>query len=132
MSWTDKEPGRAGLSLGQLSDGESIRAQIVGEPFWQTHEIDQGDGSTEEAEALHVPVNPLDVPDGYTDMSGEELDDDAEYAVINSSSSFYQALMSAFGVETGQEPPQLNGQIVSITAYQPSDQYSRFFEVEAE
>lgn len=117
--WRDWEPGRTGISVAQLSDGESVQAQIVGEPY--------RDETSESDDALHVPVQFVgDIPDEFRDMSGDPVDNEEEYNIINSSSTFFNALVGAFS-----EGTDLNGQMVDITARQPDDQYSRSYEVEA-
>lgn len=114
--WRDFEAGRRGVSVSQLSDGESLNAQIIGEPYRE---------STSESEnALHLPVMLMDVPDDFRDMSGEEIDSEEEYNIINSSSTFFSALLEAF-----PEDVQANGQNVEISASQEGDTFTRSYEI---
>lgn len=125
--WRDHETGRPGISIGQLSDGESITVQAIGEPYWREQEIEQADGSVDEAEALHLPVRVLDHPDDLLAMSDDDIDPEAEYDIINSSSGFFNALKAAFPDGTA-----VNGQHLTVTAHQPDDVFSRYYTVEAE
>lgn len=116
--WRDHEPGRAGLSVAGLGDGESMTCGVLSEPFRRDTE--------ESDDALHVPVTVGDAPDHMEDMSGESLDSESEYNIINSSSAFFNALVEAF-------PPgeEMAGSTIEITARQPGDNFSRFYEIEA-
>lgn len=116
--WRDHEPGRRGVSVAQLSDGEAITAQILSNPYRQETEQSQ--------DALHVPcVFVGEIPDGFTDMSGEEIQEGEEYNIINSSTAFFNALLSAF--PEGNDP---TGEVIEITGHQPADAYSRYYSVE--
>lgn len=122
MSWADAEAGKRGLSVAQLSDGETAAFQLTGEPYRQE--------TAESPDALHIPVNPLDVPDGFADMSGDTLQEDMEYVIINSSSGFYQALCAALGIEPGEGyDGSLEGQHMTVEASQPGDTFSRTYSV---
>lgn len=135
--WRDFEEGRPGITLSRLGDGESISLFIDKEPFLNTEEIDQDDGTTETSEALRVPVIPVSVPDGFTDMSGESVsvveepheagEEAPRYHVINSSTAFKKAMREAF--PDGIDPV---ASIVTITAHQPdeSDQFGRTYTVD--
>ena len=68
--WRDFEEGRPGITLSRLSDGESVDLFVDEPPYLNTEEIEQEDGSVETSESLRVPVIPVSVPDGFTDMSG--------------------------------------------------------------
>lgn len=122
--WRDYEPGRTGVSVASLADGETVKAQIIGEPYREDTSVSDN--------ALHVPVSFVEVPDGFEDMSGEQVETasdngEAEYNIINSSSAFFNALLEAFPADT-----TINGQIVEIEAHQPGDDYSRFYQIEAQ
>lgn len=119
----DFEPGRTGLTVAGLSDGESLEVMGIGNAFLD---------STEESEdAIHVPVTVLEAPDGFTDMSGDPIEEaegeegDKEYNIINSSTGFYNALVDAVG-----EQGRTAGQLLTITAHQPgSEATSRYYEI---
>lgn len=124
--WRDFEPGRTGVSVARLGDGEVARAQVVGEPYREETATSEN--------ALHVPVAFLDIPDGFEDMSGEPVvtaeesdGEPKEYNIINSSTAFFQALLDAFPADGS-----INGQMMEITARQPGDDYSRFYEIEGQ
>lgn len=117
--WRDHEPGRAGLSVAGLGDGESMTARVLSEPF--RRDTDESD------DALHVPVQVVDSPDHLNDMSGESITQEKEYNIINSSSAFFNALVDAF-----PEGTEMAGETVEITARQPGDNFSRFYEIQAE
>lgn len=120
--WRDAaRPDRQGVGLGQLGDGEAITVGFL------------EDGSlveTEHGEALQVGVSVLDVPDGYEDMSGEqvravgEVEDaeNAEYNLMSSSSRLLYAL-----AEIGDD---LTGETVEITAHGASDSFDRTYAIE--
>lgn len=137
MSWRDFEEGRLGISLGTLSDGESIEVFIDEQPYLNEEEIEQDDGSVETSESLRVPCAPVSVPDGYTDMNDEEVNttddpyeggENPEYDIINSSTSFKKAMREAF--PNGVNPVEAT---VVITAHQPdgADNFGRTYSVEA-
>lgn len=119
-NWRDWEPGRTGVSVANLADGESLTVQVIDEPFRQDTEQSE--------EALHVPVKVLESPEGFPDMSGDNVDSETEYNIINSSTAFFNALMNAF-----PEGQQVQGQHLEIEAHQPDpdDQFSRAYEIEA-
>lgn len=135
--WRDFEEGRRGLSLADLGDGESMELFVDDHPFLNTEEIEQDDGRVEESEALRVPVIPVSVPDGYTDMSGDPVgtvDDPDEageeaprYHVINSSTTFKRAMREAF--PEGVEPV---ASVITVNAHQPEgeDQFGRSYTVD--
>lgn len=137
MSWREFEEGRLGMSLGNLSDGESVEVFIDSEPYLNEEEIEQPDGSVETSESLRVPCAPISVPDGYTDMNEEEIEttddpyetpENPEYDIINSSTSFKKAMREAF--PDGVNPVEAT---VTITAHQPdeTDTFGRKYSVEA-
>lgn len=129
----DFEPGRRGLSVGQLSDGETASFRCEGNPYTDTHQIPQGDGTVDEAEAIHVPVSPEDVPDGFADMNGDPVDSDEEYNLINSSTGFYLALCRALGIEPGEEyDGSIESSIMHVSAVQEGDEFSRDYQIEFE
>lgn len=116
--WRDFEPGRTGISVARLDDGQSVVCRIVGEPFRR---------ETEESEnALHVPVvfDMDSVPKAFFDMSGYEIQEGKEYNIINSSTAFFNALMQEF-----PDGNSLEGKTVEISAEQPKDAFSRTYEV---
>lgn len=115
--WRDHEPGRAGLSVAGLGDGESMTAKVISEPF--RRDTDESD------DALHVPVHVDDAPDHLEDMSDETVTQDKEYNIINSSSAFFNALVDAF-----PEGTEMAGETVEIVARQPGDNFSRYYEIE--
>lgn len=122
--WRDFEPGRTGVSVASMDDGETVEAQVVGEPYREDTSVSEN--------ALHVPVVFLEVPDGFSDMSGDSVvtaedseGEPKEYNIINSSTAFFNALLDAF-----PEANSMTGQTVEITARQPGDEYSRFYEME--
>ncbi|AAQ13753.1 hypothetical protein [His 1 virus] len=122
--WRDFEPGRTGVSVANMADGESVEVQVVGEPYREDTSVSDN--------ALHLPVVFLEAPDSFQDMSddsvvtAEESDGEPkEYNIINSSTAFFNALVDAF-----PEAEQITGQSVEITARQPGDEYSRFYEME--
>lgn len=115
--WRDHESGRTGLSVSDLGDEESMEVQAVGEPFRRD--------TSESEDALHVPVRVADAPDHVADMSGDPVDNETEYHIINSSSGFFVALMEAF-----PDGDDVAGETFEIVAYQPGDQYSRYYEIE--
>lgn len=134
--WRDFDEGRRGLSVSQLADGESAEFFIDDEPFLNDEQIEQSDGSVEHSEALRVPVVPVTVPDGFEDMSGEAVEtaEDLEaaegneamrYHLINSSTAFKKAMRAAF--PDGLDPV---GSIVTVTANQPGDAFSRSYSVD--
>lgn len=115
--WTDHEAGRTGVNVSQLADGESVTCQGAGEPFRRD--------TSESDDALHVPVQFLETPEDFVDMSENEIDDETkEYNIINSSTSFFEAMLSVF------EDTPMAGQSFEITAHQPDDVYSRYYEIE--
>lgn len=121
--WRDHEAGRTGVSVGQLSDGETVTVEAVSEPFRR---------DTEEAEdALHVPVIVHEAPDGFADMSGDDIEtaddseDPAEYNIINSSAGFFESLVNEF-----PEGVAVAGSVFDITARQPDDSFSRYYEID--
>lgn len=118
--WRDWEAGRTGVSVAGLQDGESMAVQIIDSPYRED--------TQESQDALHVPIVPMNYPEGFTDMSGEVLEEGDEYNIINSSSGFFNALLDAF--PEGENP---EGQIVEITAHQPTNEaYSRFYDIEVQ
>lgn len=124
--WRDFEPGRTGVSVGQMADGEELKALVVSEPYRED--------TSESDNALHVPVVILEAPEGFADMSGEpvELSEESdgepeEYNIINSSTAFFEALLDAFPEGSG-----IDGQIINVSVEQPGDTFSRRYEVEAE
>lgn len=136
--WRNFEEGRRGISLANLSDGESISVFIDEMPYLNEEEIDQPDGSTDVSESLRVPCVPVEIPDDFMDMNDDDVDtvddphdlpDDApQYDIINSSATFKRAMREAF--PEGVEPVSAT---VEITAHHPdgSDQYGRSYSVEA-
>jgi len=123
--WRDFEPGRTGASVASMADGETVKAQIVDEPYREDTSVSDN--------ALHVPVVFLEVPDGFEDMSDDSVvtaeeseGEPKEYNIINSSTAFFNALIDAF-----PEADTMAGQTVDITAREPGDVYSRFYEMEA-
>lgn len=114
--WRDFEPGRRGVSVAQLADGESVTAGITGEPYRRE--------TAESDHALHVPVVFGDVPDGFEDMSGDAVQEGEEYNIINSSSAFFEALIGAF-----PEGADVAGSNVEITASQPGDDFTRTYTI---
>lgn len=138
--WRDFEEGRLGLSIGQLSDGESVVVFIDSEPYLNDEEIDQEDGSVETSESLRVPCVPVTVPDGFADMNDEGVDtieqpesvddipeDATEYDIINSSTTFKTAMREAY---PGDVEPV--GSTATITAHQSTanDTFSRTYSVD--
>lgn len=124
-SWSEAEPGRRGLSVAQLSDGESASFTCLGNPYRE--DTEESDG------ALHVPVSPSDVPDGMADMSGDDLEEGREYNIINSSTAFYLALCRALGIEAGERyGGTIEGSEMVVTAHQPDDgdRYSRDYSID--
>lgn len=115
--WRDFEAGRRGVSVAQLSDGESALAQIISEPYRKS--------TSESDNALHVPVIFMDVPDDFRDMSGEEVDSEREYNIINSSTAFFNALLEAF-----PEDAETVGQNVEISATQEGDAFTRSYRID--
>lgn len=115
--WREHQPGRTGLSVAGLADGESMLVAVVGEPYFaETEESD---------DAFHVPVQIESAPEHLSDMSGEDLDAEREYNIINSSSGFFNAFLDAF--PSGENPV---GETLEITARQPGDNYSRSYQVD--
>lgn len=124
--WRDFTPGRTGASVGQMADGEEIKVQVVSDPYRED--------TSESDNALHVPVVFLETPEGFTDMSGESVvvagdaeGEPEEYNIINSSTTFFEALLEAF-----PQGSSIEGQIVNITARQEGDTFTRTYEIEAE
>lgn len=120
--WRDKEVGRSGISLAELADGQELVCEVVDNPSWQEHEFENEAGEEDSSEAFHVPVIPSEYPDGFTDMSGSELQDQ-EYDIINSSSGFYSQFRDLF---PNSSPV---GSVIVITAHQSGDEFSRYYEV---
>lgn len=123
--WRDFTPGRTGVSVANMGDGETVEAQIVGEPYREDTSVSD--------DALHVPVVFLETPTEFADMSGDDVvtaedsnGEAREYNIINSSTAFFNALLDAF-----PDAETVVGQTVEITARQPGDEYSRFYEIEA-
>jgi len=135
--WRDFEEGRPGITLSRLSDGESVDLFVDEPPYLNTEEIEQEDGSVETSESLRVPVIPVSVPDGFTDMSGETVetveepheagDDAPRYHVINSSTAFKRAMREAF--PEGVNPV---ASVITVTANQPegTDTFGRTYSVD--
>lgn len=124
MGLDEFEPGRTGFSVAQLSDGEEITVEAIGEAYV---------ASTEHSDkAIHAPVAVVDAPDTFEDMSGQPVEaagdsdgEPREYNIINSSTAFYNALTGEFGDDG---PPA--GTTYVIRARQPDDSYSRYYEIE--
>ena len=117
--WREHEPGRAGLSVAGLGDEESMVVSAIAEPYFaETEESD---------EAFHVPCVVESAPDHMTDMSEKEIDSETEYNIINSSSGFFNAMLDAF-----PEGQDVAGETLEITAYQPGDNFSRSYEIDAQ
>lgn len=114
--WRDFEAGRRGVSVAQLSDGENLTAQIIAAPYRKS--------TSESDNALHVPVMFMDVPENFRDMSGDEIDTEKEYNIINSSTAFFNALLEAF-----PEDAQTTGQNVEISASQDGDAFTRSYDI---
>lgn len=115
--WRDHEVGRRGVSVAQLSDDESVLAQVISDPYRKS--------TSESDNALHVPVIFMgDIPDHFTDMSNEEVNNEREYNIINSSTAFFNALLEAF-----PEDVQATGQNVEITAHQDGDAFTREYDI---
>jgi len=123
-SWRDHEVGRPGLNLSGLQDGDSLTATVVGEPYFSETQISE----TETGNAFHVPVMASEWPDGYTNMSDEEISDDEEYDIINSSSSFFRSFKEAFpeGGVMGEEFT------VTVDQEDPDNDMTRSYTVESE
>ena len=119
----DYEPGRRGVSVAGLSDGESLTVQGIGNVY-----LDETEHSDD---AIHVPCHIAEAPDDFRDMSGEpvqtvdDTEEPVEYNIINSSSAFYNALIDVFG-----EAGETNGETFVITAYQPGDSFTRYYEID--
>lgn len=115
----DFDPGKIGISVAKLQDGDSLRVQVQADAY--VEETSHSDS------AIHVPCVVLEAPDYFRDMSGNEIQENEEYNIINSSSGFYNALVDAIGVENHQ------GQHLEIQAHQPGDEpTSRYYEITAE
>lgn len=123
MSWRDHEPGRPGLNLSRLSDGETLVAEVLDEPYFDETQISE----EEKGNAFHVPVRPIEWPDGFTNMSGDSVSDDEEYNIINSSSSFFREFKRAFpsGEVTGERFS------VNVEQVDPDDNMTRSYLVES-
>lgn len=120
------EPGRTGLSVSQLGDGQAVTVLCTGDVFLQE--------TSESDDAIHQPCVVLDAPDGFTDMSGDpvetsaDVDEPEEYNIINSSTAFYEALVRA-----GFQEGETDGQKLYIEASQEGDdQFSRKYSISAE
>jgi len=116
--WFDHEVGRQGASIARLSDGEGAVIDVIDEPYFAE--------TSESAEAFHVPVRFVNVPETFDDMNDDPISEDEEYNIINSSSGFFTAFRDAVS-----DPSEVAGSRLEITAHQPNDEAtSRYYTVE--
>lgn len=98
----DTEEPRPNVGLGDLQEGEDLKVHFQGEG--KAKETKHGD-------ALQVPCEVRDAPDGYSDISGEEIGEGDEVYIMSSSSRFKNALIDFAGLRNNGS---LQGKLATI------------------